>query len=268
MKGCGLRISEEALVLILENLCAGYGEGMILRDFSLRAKAGSAIALVGRNGAGKSTALKAIMGLVRTSGGSVSVSGRGLSGLSCYDRASAGISYVPETRNVFHTLTVAENLVLAWDVGRRRQGAWTPDRVLALFPALAARQRHVAAALSGGEQQMVAVARGFLMNGTVLLLDEPREGLAPSVAAAVYAAVAEVKKAGMVVIVVEQALRFAAAVADQVYVVGNGCVRWSGSPAMLSGAAAMHRRWLGVGAEVREGGDHESCEIPEMLAGT
>ncbi|MGE5640871.1 MAG: ABC transporter ATP-binding protein [Clostridia bacterium] len=214
--------------LEVRNLCAGYGRARILFGLSLEVAAGEVLALLGRNGAGKSTTLKAVMGLVAPDSGEVSLSGRPLAGLDPFEIARRGIGYVPEDRRVFAGLTVAENL----EAGRKEPAGeaprWDAGRVFSLFPSLERRKDHPAGLLSGGEQQMLSVGRTLMGNPSVLLLDEPSEGLAPLVVRAMADAVLELKRAGLAVLLSEQDFRFAERVGDRACLLAQGRIVASG----------------------------------------
>lgn len=216
-------------VLTVEALNAHYGRAHVLADVSLTVAPGEVVALLGRNGAGKSTTLKAIMGLVPPTGGRVRLDGRDLTGRAPFEIARAGIGWVPEDRRIFTDLTVAGNL----EVGRRPPVAgrtvWTPDRLFAVFPALGRLKDRPAGRMSGGEQQMLAVARTLMGNPKLLLLDEPSEGLAPVIVDQMVEMVRTLKREGVAVLLAEQNLRFAGAVADRAYVLEKGRVRHRGT---------------------------------------
>jgi len=207
---------------------------------------GEVAVLLGRNGAGKSTTLKSVMGLVGISAGSVRFAGQELRGLPPYRIARAGIGYVPEERRVFAELTVLENL----EVGRQppRAGApvWTVEALLALFPNLAEARDRPAGRMSGGEQQMLAIARTLMGNPRLLLLDEPSEGLAPVVVGQMVAAVQRLKREGVAVLLSEQNLRFAAAVADRAHVIEKGQVRFAGPMPALERDPVIRTAYLGL----------------------
>jgi branched-chain amino acid transport system ATP-binding protein len=207
-------------LLEVAGLRAGYGGGAVLHGVDLTVAEGQAVALLGRNGVGKSTLLSALMGLLRPSAGSVRLEGRELAGRPAHLVARAGVALVPQGRRVFADLTVDQNLQVA--AGRRRAGPWTPERVHQVLPQLAERRRHRADQLSGGEQQMLAIARALLLNPRLLLLDEPSDGLAPAVVAGVGELLARLRDQGMAVLLVEQDLRAAFAVADEVAVMRKG----------------------------------------------
>lgn len=212
-------------MLDVRGLRAGYGRAQVLFDVGLQVDAGEVVALTGRNGAGKSTTLKAIMGLVEPSAGEVRFEGRDIAGWPPYRVARLGLGYVPEDRRIFADLTVSENL----EVGRRgaRPGAaaWSEERLFALFPALAPLRSRLGARMSGGEQQMLCIARTLAGNPRAILLDEPSEGLAPVVVEQVARAIVELKRAGVAVLLAEQSRHFAARVADRGYALEKGVVR-------------------------------------------
>ena len=215
-------------MLAVQGLHAYYGRAHILADVALGVARGEVVALLGRNGAGKSTMLKGIMGLVRPAAGEIVFDGRRIERFPTWRIASAGLGYVPEDRRIFTELSVMENL----DVGRRGQG-WTPEKLFALFPNLAEVRDRPAGRISGGEQQMLAIARTLMGNPTCLLLDEPSEGLAPLIVDQMTAAIRELRSSGVAILLSEQNLRFAAAVADRAYVIEKGCIGFSGTTAEL-----------------------------------
>ena len=206
-------------MLEVKALSAGYGRARVLYDVSLEARAGEVVALLGRNGAGKSTTLKALMGLVERTG-EVRFDGNPIGGLEPYEIARLGLGYVPEDRRIFTELTVEENL----EVGRRATGTWSDAAIYGLFPALGGMRERRGDRMSGGEQQMLAIARTLAGNPKAILLDEPSEGLAPIVVNAVVKAIRELKHAGMTILLAEQSLRFAERVADRVYRLEKGRV--------------------------------------------
>ena len=230
-------------VLEVEGLRAGYGPAEILFGVSLRLARGEVAALMGRNGAGKSTTLKAIMGLVPPRAGRVRFAGRDIAGLAAFRIARLGLGYVPEDRRIFTDLTVAENL----EVGRRPaegRDAWTPERLFEVFPNLASMRNRRAAAMSGGEQQMLAIARTLMGNPEAVLLDEPSEGLAPVILELMADAVLRMKREGIAVLLSEQNFDFAAAVADRAYVIERGEIRYDGSMAALDADPALRAQHL------------------------
>ena len=232
-------------VLEVEGLRAGYGPAEILFGVSLRLARGEVAALMGRNGAGKSTTLKAIMGLVPPRAGRVRFAGRDIAGLAAFRIARLGLGYVPEDRRIFTDLTVAENL----EVGRRPaegREPWTPERLFEVFPNLASMRHRRAAAMSGGEQQMLAIARTLMGNPEAVLLDEPSEGLAPVILELMADAVLRMKREGIAVLLSEQNFDFAAAVADRAYVIERGEIRYDGSMAALDADPALRAQHLSL----------------------
>ncbi|MFN9335059.1 MAG: ABC transporter ATP-binding protein [Alphaproteobacteria bacterium] len=232
-------------MLEVEGLRAGYGPAEILFGVSLSLARGEVAALMGRNGAGKSTTLKAIMGLVLPRAGRVRFMGRDIAGLPPFRIARLGLGYVPEDRRIFTDLTVAENL----EVGRRPaegRDAWTPERLFEIFPNLASMRHRRAAAMSGGEQQMLAIARTLMGNPEAVLLDEPSEGLAPVILELMADAVLRMKREGIAVLLSEQNFDFAAAVADRAYVIERGEIRYDGSMAALEADPALRGQHLSL----------------------
>lgn len=235
-----------APLLNVESLQAWYGRAHILSGVSLTIGRGEVVALMGRNGAGKTTTLKAIMGLIDARAGRVTLDGRNVSALPPHRMARLGVGYVPEDRRVFADLTVEENL----EVGRQppRPGAptWTPERLFALFPNLADMRGRRGARMSGGEQQMLTLARTLMGNPSLLLLDEPSEGLAPLIVRQMADAVRRLKAEGLSVLVSEQNLSFAAAVADRASVIEKGQVRWTGTMHDLLADDTARRAYLAL----------------------
>ena len=223
-----------------------YGRAQILFGVTLKVAAGEALALLGRNGAGKSTTLRAILGLVPSMRGRVVLDGRDISGMSTGRVVRRGLGWVPEDRRVFADLSVEDNL----EVGRQppRPGAphWTKDRLYALFPNLAELRRRPAGQISGGEQQMLTIARTLMGNPQVIMLDEPSEGLAPLIVEGMARAVREMKGEGLAVLLAEQNLRFARAVSDRATIIEKGRVRFEGTLASLLADEAVARAYLAV----------------------
>ena len=206
-------------MLETRDLHAYYDESHVLRGVDLRVERGEVVTLLGRNGAGKTTTLKTIMGLVRARTGEVTFDGASIAGLTADRIARRGIGYVPEERGIYASLTVTENLMLPPVVGG---DAWPVERVYALFPILAERGRAMGTTLSGGEQQMLAIARILRSGARLILLDEPTEGLAPVIVDAIAQVLLEIKRAGITTLLVEQNLRFATRVADRHYLLVHG----------------------------------------------
>jgi len=233
-------------MLAVEGLHAHYGRAHILHGVSLAVAPGEVVCLLGRNGAGKSTTMKSIIGIVPPSGGSLRLDGAPLGGLPPHRVARAGIGYVPEERRVFTGLTVLENLEVGRLPPRPGLRPWTPERLFALFPSLGALRHRPGGRMSGGEQQMLSIARTLMGNPRLLLLDEPSEGLAPVVVERMAAAVAELKAEGLSILLSEQNLAFAAAVADRAYILETGSVRHEGPMAALMADAGLRARYLSV----------------------
>jgi branched-chain amino acid transport system ATP-binding protein len=233
-------------VLEVFGLRAGYGPAEALFGVELHLARGEVAALMGRNGAGKSTTLKAIMGLLPPRGGSVRFAGREIAGEAPFRIARLGLGYVPEDRRIFTDLTVTENL----DVGRRAaprdRTPWTPERLFQIFPNLGEMRHRRGGAMSGGEQQMLTIARTLMGNPQAVLLDEPSEGLAPVIVEQMAEAVLRMKAEGIAVLVSEQNLDFAAAVADRALILEKGSVRWQGSIATLEADDDVRRAYLTV----------------------
>jgi branched-chain amino acid transport system ATP-binding protein len=230
--------------LSVENVNAYYGESHILRDITLHIHAGETVALLGRNGVGKTTTLKSIVGWVRPRSGSVKLNGEELVGSEMMTIARKGISLVPEERRIFTNLTVAENLKLA-QVTARKPG-WTLAQVFEKFPRLRERLANKGDEISGGEKQMLAIARALLQDTNVLLLDEPTEGLAPLIVREVEEIIREIKAAGMTILLVEQNLYSALAVADRCYVIDQGAIAFSGTPDEIRHSSDVRQRYLHI----------------------
>jgi branched-chain amino acid transport system ATP-binding protein len=239
------------VMLGVENLCGWYGAAQILYDLTLEVGRGEVVAFMGRNGAGKSTTLKAIMGLLPHRSGTVRFQGRDISRLKPFEIARLGIGFAPEDRRIFSDLTVLENL----DVGRqpprifadgRPAPSWTPDRLFALFPNLAEMRDRLGGRMSGGEQQMLTVARTLMGNPILVLLDEPSEGVAPLIVEQMASTIVELKKEGLSVLLSEQNIRFAELVSDRVYVLEKGQLQWQGHMADLAADVAAQRSLLSV----------------------
>ena len=238
-------------MLSVEKLSAWYGAARILYDLDLTVGVAEVVALMGRNGAGKSTTMRAIMGLIPQRAGTVCFEGADISRLKAFEIARRGLGYTPEDRRIFTDLTVIENL----DVGRqpprrfadgRPAPSWTANKLFALFPNLAEMQDRLGDHMSGGEQQMLTVARTLMGNPLLVLLDEPSEGVAPLVVEQMAATIIELKKAGLSILLSEQNIHFARLIADRVYVLEQGQIRWEGSMAQLDGNQDVQRAYLTV----------------------
>lgn len=230
-------------MLMLENVTTGYGETQVLRNVSLEVRAGEVVALMGRNGAGKTTTLRCIIGLTPAWKGRITLDGQDITGAKPHMLAKCGLGYLPEHRGIFPSLTVHENLTL---VEGRRPGPWTVARAYDLFPRLAERRQNGGGQLSGGEQQMLAIARALLLNPLVLLLDEPTEGLAPLIVREIGQRLAEIRSEGTTMLLVEQNARFALNLADRAYVLNRGEVKWQGAASALKADRGAQAEWLGV----------------------
>jgi branched-chain amino acid transport system ATP-binding protein len=230
--------------LALENVNTFYGDSHVLRDVSLHVAQGETVALLGRNGVGKTTTLKSIVGWVPPRSGTIMLDGENITGLEMMAIARKGISLVPEERRIFTNLTVAENLKIA-QVTARKAG-WTLDHVYEKFPRLKERLANKGDEISGGEKQMLAIARALLQDTRVILLDEPTEGLAPLIVREVEAIIREIKAAGMTILLVEQNLYSALSVADRCYIIDQGQIRFSGTPEEVRANEDVRRRYLHV----------------------
>lgn len=231
-------------MLTVEAIDAGYGPVQVLRALSLEVRAGEVLCLMGRNGAGKSTTLKAIMGLVEVSAGRIVLDGAPVSGLSAHEVPKHGIGYVPQGRRLFGDLTVAENIEIG--LLTRRRGQRVRDHVLDLFPRLRERMGQVSRTLSGGEQQMLAIARALCLEPKVLLLDEPTEGLQPSMIALIRDTVRDLKATGVATILVEQRVDAVLQVADRVAFVAGGSVAAVRDAINLAPASPEFAQYVGV----------------------
>jgi branched-chain amino acid transport system ATP-binding protein len=229
-------------LLQLDKVTAGYGEAVVLNQVSFSLAAGETLALLGRNGTGKTTLINTLAGTTRQHAGSIMLDGVALHGLASHARAAAGIGWVPQERNIFKSLTVLENLTAV-----ARPGAWTPQRVFDMFPRLAERQTNMGNQLSGGEQQMLAVGRALVLNPKLLLLDEPLEGLAPIIVEELLRAIRRItREEGMSAIIVEQHPQAILAISHQAVVLDQGMVIHSGNAADLLQQTDLLDRLLGV----------------------
>ncbi|MSP90084.1 MAG: ABC transporter ATP-binding protein [Alphaproteobacteria bacterium] len=229
-------------LLRLEDVSAGYGETVVLENVSLAVEASGTLAVIGRNGVGKTTLLATIMGHTQLHGGAIRFAGIDLTGMEAHARARAGIGYVPQEREIFASLTVEENLTVA-----ERPGDWSLDRVYDMFPGLANRRRNRGNQLSGGEQQMLAIGRALMGNPKLLLMDEPLEGLAPVIVEQLLAAMERLRASGgLTIVLVEQHTRIALAFAQRTLVLDRGRVVFDGASAELAGDPERVARLIGV----------------------
>jgi branched-chain amino acid transport system ATP-binding protein len=232
-------------MLEVVDLCSAYGEAQVLNGVSMRVAEGEIVALLGRNGMGKTSLVRSVMGLgsPRITGGRVSIDGADLAGLRSHQIAAKGIGYVPQGRRLFPSLTVLEHLEM---LDHGRPGAWTVQRVFDAFPRLQERRSHRASQISGGERQMLAIGRALMTGPRILLMDEPTEGLAPVMVELVESILASLRKEGLGILLVEQNLYSALAVADRVYIFETGRVVWEGDPKQLTADQAILERYLGI----------------------
>ena len=231
--------------LTAEGLNTYYGKSHILHDVTLAIGEGRITTLLGRNGAGKTTTLRSLVGLTPPRSGRITIFGRDTTGLPPYRVAALGVGYVPEGRRIFPNLTVEENL----RVPLERPGQWTIPRVYELFPRLGQRRQNRGRALSGGEQEMLAIARALLLNPRLLILDEPSQGLAPLIVREVFRIVADMRGEGMTVLLVEQNVRMSLDIADDAYVLENGVIEYAGPAATLAADEARIQSLAGASAE-------------------
>jgi branched-chain amino acid transport system ATP-binding protein len=232
--------------LELDSVNTFYGRSHILFDVSLSVEKGEVVALLGRNGAGKSTTFRSVIGLTPPQSGEVRFKGEKVNGLRAFRICRKGIGFVPEDRRCFPDLTVRENLEVAARREKQTDSPWTVDRVWALFPRLAERERNLGSQLSGGEQQMLTIARTLMTNPEVLLLDEPSEGLAPLVVALLAEMILQIRKEGVTVLLAEQNLHFCAKVSDRGYVIDKGSVKYEGTLKDLLANEEVKEKYLAV----------------------
>jgi branched-chain amino acid transport system ATP-binding protein len=231
-------------MLELENINAYYGESHILHGVSLSVRQGEIVCLLGRNGAGKTTTILTVMGYLQPRPGRILFDDRDIAGLPPYAVARLGFGFVPQERGIFPSLTVRENLTVF--ARTRGDSYWTLRRVFELFPVLHARERNLGFQLSGGEQQMLSIARALMLNPLLLLLDEPSEGLAPMIVQQIIEVLARLKQEGLAILLVEQNLGAAFAVGDRHYVMNKGEIVFTGSSAELQGNDSILRTYLSV----------------------
>jgi len=233
-------------MLAVEAPEAAYGVSQVLFGVTLRVDASEVVTLLGRNGMGKTTTVRTIMGIMRPKAGAVTFEGRALHGLPSYRVARAGLGLVPEGRQIFPNLSVRENLVATAANRGSRADPWTLEKVFALFPRLEERRGNMGNQLSGGEQQMLAIARALMTNPKLLILDEATEGLAPLIRADIYRSIERMKGAGLSILVIDKDVKALTRVADRHYVLEKGRVVWSGSSADLAASEDVQRKYLGV----------------------
>jgi branched-chain amino acid transport system ATP-binding protein len=228
-------------LLAIRGLSAGYGEAVVLSNVSLSVAEGSATALLGRNGMGKTTLLNSVIGVTRRFGGTIRLDGQDITALRADRRAHAGVGWVPQERNIFRSLTVQENLTAV-----ARPGAWTPSRIYELFPRLAERRRNMGDQLSGGEQQMLAIGRALVLNPKILLLDEPLEGLAPILVEEVLGALRRIFREGVSAIIVEQNARKVLDATNRAAIMERGAIVHEGPSQALAADRQLLEGHLGV----------------------
>jgi len=233
-------------MLEVRDLQTAYGRSQVLFGVSMSIGEGQVATLLGRNGMGKTTTVRSIMGIVRPQGGKIVLKNRSLLGLPSYRIAQAGIGLVPEGRQVFPNLTVRENLLATAANRSARRNPWTLDRVYLLFPNLKERSGHYGNQLSGGEQQMLAIGRALMTNPRLLILDEATEGLAPLVRSEIYRSIERLKAEGLSILVIDKDVKALTRVAEVHYVLEKGRVVWSGSSADLAASHDVQQRYLGV----------------------
>lgn len=233
-------------LLQVRDIDAYYGASQVLFGMAFQVNAGQFVTLLGRNGMGKSTTVKSIVGLMKPTGGGIRFAGQDIAGKPSYQIARAGIGLVPEGRQIFPNLSVRENLVAT---AHNRQGSanpWTLQKIYELFPRLAERQGHLGSNLSGGEQQMLAIGRALMTNPTLLILDEATEGLAPLIRNEIWLCLAELKRMGLSIVCIDKNLNSLLPLADQHYIVEKGHVVWSGTSAELSAQRDALQAYMGV----------------------
>ncbi len=233
-------------LLEVEGLDSAYGSSQVLFGMSLSVEEGEVVTLLGRNGMGKTTTVRSIMGLLRPRQGTVRYLGQAIHGLAPYKIARAGLGLVPEGRQIFPNLTVYENLVATAANRRAAKNPWTLERVFVVFPALAERRDNAGLQLSGGEQQMLAIARALMTNPGLLILDEATEGLAPLVRAEIWRVLAALKGAGQSILVIDKNVEALTRFADRHVVIEKGRAVWSGRSEALRAAPDIQHRYLGV----------------------
>jgi branched-chain amino acid transport system ATP-binding protein len=233
-------------LLRVEALCSGYGRSQVLFGVDLDIREGEIVGLLGRNGMGKTTLVRSVMGIIKPTSGAIQFNGHGIMGLASHKVARQGIALVPEGRQLFGNLSVEEHLTAFSRGAVDGRTAWTPDRLFALFPRLAERRSHMGGQLSGGEQQMLAIARALVTNPRLLILDEATEGLAPLVREEVWRALATLREAGHAMLVIDKYVQRLIGLADRHVILEKGRVAWSGSSAELDADRTLWSRHLGL----------------------
>jgi len=233
-------------MLLVQGLETAYGLSQVLFGVDLKVDTGEVVTLLGRNGMGKTTTVRSIMGIVPLRTGTIAFDGKSLRGLPSFRVAQAGLGLVPEGRQVFPNLTVRENLVATAANRSGRTDPWTLEKVFELFPQLAERQRNLGNQLSGGEQQMLAIGRALMTNPRLLILDEATEGLAPLIRVEIYRSIERLKAAGLAILIIDKDVKALTRIADRHYVLEKGRVVWSGASAALAANEDVQHRYLGV----------------------
>lgn len=233
------------MILEVRDLVTAYGLGVVIHGVSIEVEAGEVVCLLGRNGAGKTTTLRSIMGLAPPRSGRIEFKGEEITGRQPFEVARLGIGYVPDDRRIFPDLTVEENLEIVRRV-TRREGRWTMERVYQLFPLLTALRVNRGSGLSGGEQKMLAIGRALMGNPTLLILDEPSEGLSPLMVRTLIEAIGQIQKEGVTLLLADQNVKFARRVADRGYIMEKGNIRYSGRLDELWANEQIVRRYLAV----------------------
>jgi branched-chain amino acid transport system ATP-binding protein len=233
-------------MLEVDDIHTYYGDSHVLQGISLSVAAGRCVALMGRNGVGKTTTLRSILGYAPPRSGRIVYRDREITGMAVYDIVQLGIGYVPEDRGIFPSLTVHEHLLMAYAAARQRPRRRTPDEIYALFPRVAARKANYGNQTSGGEQQMLAIGRALIAAPDLLILDEPSEGLAPVIIEQLEEKLLEIKKGGTTILLVEQNYELATSLADEVYVLSQGKVQFAGTRGALDANEDLKHTYLGV----------------------
>jgi branched-chain amino acid transport system ATP-binding protein len=233
-------------MLTVEGLKTSYGQSQVLFGVDLEVRRGEVVTLLGRNGMGKTTTLRSIMGMTPPQGGRITFEGRELRGLSSFRIAKLGLGLVPEGRCIFPSLTVWENLTATASRGPGGSPRWTTDAVIELFPWIRERRQQMGGQLSGGEQQMLAIARALMTNPELLILDEATEGLAPIIRSEIWKVLRKLKRGGQSILLVDKNLKVLARLADRHYVLERGRVRWSGDSSALGNEYEAIRRFVGL----------------------